>query len=264
MITICVPTYNASAFVSDAIESILKQDFQNFKVVLVDDASTDTTVDILERYCVQDSRFELKRHSQNSGACGLAIQEVLASCTTDYFMWFGADDELTPHYLSTLIDILEKTNVGYAYSDFEIIDENGTPTKLWRFPYSDLPTYIHRVLMSLSGGLPMNGVFKVSHLRELGLEWLLYNGESRSSDTINGMYFRGQGLRIVRYEQPIFKYRIHRTNLSHDLTRRSTSDRNVIDFIFENFPDIVDIFAKGDISTFRAECYARCTRRSLL
>lgn len=254
-ITVCIPTYNASRFLRFAVDSLLTQSFQDFKVQFIDDASTDETLEILKEYCANDSRFELFQHNVNSGACGLAIQESLQRTSTPYFSWFAADDVLTPDYFTRLIDHLEKTDSAYVFSDFYIINHLGNRTgALWQFPLLDLQRYVYKILNSFSGSLPMNGVFKKESLDALRLEWLLFNGESRSSDTINGIYFRSKGLKMSRIPQPLFKYRLHENNLSKDIKNRYKSDQNVVDFIFEFLPEIVESFAsqrKMTVSQFK-------------
>ena len=242
-ITICIPTYNSERYISEAIESVLQQEVQDFKLVIVDDNSSDTTLSIVESFCSVDARIYIRRHSENSGAMGLAIQEVMRECDTKYFMWFGSDDVLTREYVSRLLEILETSDADYVYSDFQVMDELGNPVEVWRYPLLELPIYIGRLLQTFSGSLPMNGVFKISKLREKNLDWILYKGESRSSDTINGLYFRINGLKFCRCEEPLFKYRVHTSNLSHELSSRLISDRNVIDFIFETFPELVSFIA---------------------
>lgn len=262
-ITICVPTYNASEFVSEALDSILEQDEQDFKVVLVDDASTDNTLEILEGYCRKDSRFELQRHAENSGACGLAIKEVLSCCDTEYFMWFGADDRLTKSYISKLIERINSSGADYAYSDFELIDSLGKHVGIWRYPMYDLFSYIERFLNTFSGALPMNGVLKLSKLRELNMGWLIYNGESRSSDTINGIYFRMNGVHMSRLDEPVFQYRTHIGQLTRQTDKRWLSDKNVIDFVFEALPEIVDSISTSKKMT-REEFLVVCYREALV
>lgn len=242
-ITICIPTYNSERYISEAIESVQMQDVQDFDLVIVDDNSSDSTLPIVESFCRADARIRIRRHSENSGAMGLAIQEVFRECNTEYFMWFGSDDVLTRGYISTLIENLEASDADYAYSDFQVIDEFGAHQDVWRFPLLEMPIYIGKLLQTFSGSLPMNGVFKMSKIRAKNLDWILYKGESRSSDTINGLHFRLNGLKFSRCEEPLFKYRLHSSNLSHELSSRLISDRNVIDFIFETFPDFVSFIA---------------------
>jgi len=260
MLTVCIPTYNASRFLRFAVDSLLSQSFQDFKVHFIDDASTDETIQILKSYCEADSRFELFQHSVNSGACGLAIQESLQRTTTPYFSWFGAPDVLTPNYFKVLIEHIEKTKSDYVFSDFEIIDALDQRSGFWRFPLVEFQDYVYKVLCTLSGSLPMNGVLKKASLTELGLDWLLYHGESRSSDTINGIYFRSHGLKMSRVAQPLFKYRLHNTNLSKDMRGRYETFKNVIDFIFDLLPDMVTLFASQhsmNVLQFKELIYTR-------
>lgn len=238
-VTVCIPAYNAEHLISRTIDSVLKQTHKDVDVVVVDDASTDSTPEIVRSYMAKEPRVTLRQHTQNSGGCGLAVKEMLSECTSPYFCWIAADDEMYPEYIELLVDYLSAhDSVGYVYSDFTLIDTQGVPAGTWTFPLTHLPDYIRKVLYTLSGALPMNGVFRISSVRDLNLDWLLYRGESASSDTISGIHFRASGLEVARVPAPLFRYRLHATNLTKNADVRAKSNARVLDYILEHHPDI--------------------------
>lgn len=240
-VTVCVPAYNAERYLAKALDALLAQTYKDIAVVVVDDASTDSTPDITLEYASRDGRVTLRRHATNSGGCGLAIQEMMSACATEFFSWTAADDEMAPGYIETLVGRLQQDlALDYVYSNFTLIDAESCPVGIWRYREMSLYDYARHVLLTLSGGLPMNGVYRVRALRAKGLEWLLYRGETLCSDTISGLHFRAAGLRVALHPEPIFHYRLHEANLSKDSARRAESNEKVLSYMFEHFSDICD------------------------
>jgi glycosyltransferase involved in cell wall biosynthesis len=264
-ITVCVPAYNAERYLARTLDALLAQTYTDLSIVVVDDASTDRTAEIAREYATRDARVALRQHETNSGGCGLAIQELMAECATEFFSWTAADDEMAPEYYETLVGRLRQDPaLGYVYSNFTLIDAEGRPTGTWRFRQIGVFDYVQQVLTTLSGGLPMNGVYRVSSLRALDLQWLLYQGETLCSDTISGLHFRGAGLQIALHPTPLFHYRMHDANLSKDSARRAASNRKVLAYIFEHFADICEIEAnrrRMSCSELRARILAASDRQ---
>ena len=125
-VTIGLPVYNGEQFLADALSSILGQTFENFVLVVSDNASTDATVDIVEEHAARDERIVLLRNDVNRGAAW-NYNRVFAECRTPYFKWAAADDVLAPTYLERLLATLDSSpaNVVLVYPHTELIDENG-------------------------------------------------------------------------------------------------------------------------------------------
>jgi len=95
--TVVIPTYNRAPFIEKAIESVRKQSFQHWKILIIDDASTDDTVEIIQPY-LEDSRIRLITLPENKGishVMNLALDEI----DTPYFVQLDSDDWLSKHAL---------------------------------------------------------------------------------------------------------------------------------------------------------------------
>lgn len=77
MISVVMPAYNAEKFIALAIDSILNQTFKDFELIIIDDGSTDRTLEIIKSYLNRDSRIRLiqNNHGGVSRACNLGVQE---------------------------------------------------------------------------------------------------------------------------------------------------------------------------------------------
>jgi glycosyltransferase involved in cell wall biosynthesis len=93
LISICVPVYNGSAFLRDAIESVLRQTYHDLDIVVLDNASTDHTPDIIRSF--KDSRIRSVRHDSNIGASG-NFNAALAIARGDWIKIVCADDMIHP------------------------------------------------------------------------------------------------------------------------------------------------------------------------
>ncbi len=102
-ISIIVPIYNASNFVGEAINSVLHQSFSNYELILVDDGSTDNSLQICYEYCNKDDRI-LVLHKENGGQLS-ARMYGLSHASGEYCVFLDADDELEKKAL----EIIEKS-----------------------------------------------------------------------------------------------------------------------------------------------------------
>lgn len=106
LVSICVTTYNRSAGMRHAVESVLSQDHEDFEVIICDNASSDDTAENAAGLCRKDSRVRHIRHSENLGAVR-NFMSGLPHCRGEYFMWLADDDWLGEGYLSTCARFLE-------------------------------------------------------------------------------------------------------------------------------------------------------------
>jgi len=124
LVSILTPTYNTEKFIRATIESVQNQTYQNWEMILVDDASTDKTVSIIEEFAQNDSRIKLFRLSKNSGN-GFARNEALEKASGKYIAYLDADDVWFPQKLEKQLQFLKSNNLPFTFSFYDCIDEEG-------------------------------------------------------------------------------------------------------------------------------------------
>lgn len=102
-VSVCIPTYNYARFLGDAIESVLRQEFQDFELVVVDNASDDDTPAVVARY--SDPRLHAYRNERNIGLFG-NFARALELATGDLVKFLSADDWLHPAYLREAVELM--------------------------------------------------------------------------------------------------------------------------------------------------------------
>jgi glycosyltransferase involved in cell wall biosynthesis len=100
-ITIGVPVFNGADLIEQSLASLARQTFRDFKVMIFDNASTDATAEIAERWSARDSRFHYVRQPENVG--GVAnFRAALLAAESPWFLWRADDDLSADDYIETL------------------------------------------------------------------------------------------------------------------------------------------------------------------
>ena len=121
-VSIVMPVYNGSRFISEAVDSALAQTFQDWELIIVDDGSTDATPDILAQYA--DPRIQTIRQTNRGEAA--ARNAGLARTTGEFVAWLDADDVYLPNALSDFVAFMSAhAEVGVVFSDGYFCDEQG-------------------------------------------------------------------------------------------------------------------------------------------
>lgn len=134
--------YNHERFVQEAIESVLKQTYGNTRLIVVDDASTDNSVEVIKQLVSKHPSIEFLPLQQNQGNCK-AFNKGLALAKGEYVIDLAADDLLFPSRIETGVHELQQSGKEYGvhFSDAELISETGTHLSFHsgRFPHATIP-----------------------------------------------------------------------------------------------------------------------------
>ncbi len=124
-LTIGLPVYNGARFIRIAIDSMLAQTYEDFELIISDNASTDDTEGICRTYVEKDHRVRYVRNETNIGAAP-NYNQILGLCDSKYFKWAAHDDALAPTYLERCIEVLDRCpSVVVCHTETIYIDENG-------------------------------------------------------------------------------------------------------------------------------------------
>lgn len=106
LVSIGIPVFNGERGLARCLEGLLSQDYPNLEVVISDNASTDETPSICQRYLAIDSRVKYQRSEQNRGGAW-NFNRVFELSSGEYFMWAAHDDEREPMFVSACVERLE-------------------------------------------------------------------------------------------------------------------------------------------------------------
>jgi len=131
-VSVIVPNYNHARFLPQRLDSIFNQTFQDFEVILLDDCSTDNSVEILNEYSKHPNVSYFIVNRKNSGGTFKQWGKGIELAKGDY-VWIAESDDLAePDFLkSVLLVFLNNPGVGITYSQSKIIDENNVLIDSW-------------------------------------------------------------------------------------------------------------------------------------
>lgn len=130
LVSIITPTYNSEKFITETIQSVQNQTYSNWEMLIVDDCSSDKTVDIIQHFMEEDHRIHLIRLNKNSGA-SKARNEAIKLVKGDYMTFLDADDIWFPDFIANSIATINSTGIPFVFSSYRRSNEN------LEFVYSD-------------------------------------------------------------------------------------------------------------------------------
>lgn len=130
LVSIITPTYNSEKFITETIQSVQNQTYQNWEMLIVDDCSSDKTVNIIQQFMEDDHRIHLIRLNKNSGA-SKARNKAINEVKGDFMTFLDADDIWFPEFIENSIATIQSTGIPFVFSSYKRSNE-----KL-EFIYSD-------------------------------------------------------------------------------------------------------------------------------
>ena len=118
-IDILMPTYNGRLYLRKQLDSILNQTFSDFRLIISDDASTDSTLKILKEYEKKDRRIEIYGHQENIGVSA-NFEFLIGKVRSEYFMFSDQDDVWEPDKIEKTFNKMKETDSDLVYTDLEV------------------------------------------------------------------------------------------------------------------------------------------------
>lgn len=151
-ISIITPCYNAAPYIVNTIQSVQNQTISDWEMIIVDDGSSDNSVEIIEKIIAQDSRIKLIQ--KENGGSASARNLALSIAQGEYIQFLDSDDTIDYKKLERQITLMEKENLDISYSDWCFVLPDGTMEKVHGLNFN-----LVRILLlwgTLFGALPIH------------------------------------------------------------------------------------------------------------
>lgn len=122
LVSIIMPSYNTAEYISDSIKSIQAQTYPNWELIIVDDCSTDNSMEVIRSF--NDPRIKLLQNDKNSGAA-ISRNNALREAKGKWVAFLDSDDTWVPEKLEKQIRFMEEHNYAFTFTDYRIC-LNGT------------------------------------------------------------------------------------------------------------------------------------------
>jgi glycosyltransferase involved in cell wall biosynthesis len=125
LVSVIIPAYNAGKYIGEAIDSVLSQTYKNIEVIIINDASTDNTLDVIKNYRGKDKRIRIFDNIKNMGI-GMNRARGLELAKGEYICWQDADDISLPSRISHQVGFLiDHKDVGVVGGFIQFFNEKG-------------------------------------------------------------------------------------------------------------------------------------------
>lgn len=123
-VSIITASYNSERFIKKTIESVLKQTYQNWEMIIIDDCSSDNTESIVNRYIASDKRIKFYKLEKNSGAA-IARNLGINKATGEFIAFLDSDDLWDKKKLEKQIEFMKKAKIGFSFTGYRLMKEDG-------------------------------------------------------------------------------------------------------------------------------------------
>jgi len=255
-VSIIIPTYNGAKYIKETIDSCLNQSYKNIEIIVVDDCSSDSTVDILKSY---ENRIHLTINKTNQGIVK-NLNNMTLGLESEYFIFLGHDDILPTNHIEIMIGEFDDDTIAVHCNSMGI-DGNGNETKLIRSDDIQI-TKTKNCMFELSidnfisscGMLHRTDIFQKlngwdDEYKQYG-EWLYYIRELEFGNikytTKTKAFYRRHETNITNtfknkdVKRSLNKYKRVCRNLAHNINKNTTSDN--IRYYFNEFKLFIKSF----------------------
>lgn len=124
LVSVITPCHNMEKYVAATVQSVRNQTYTHWEMLIVCDASTDGTVDILKSLAAQDERIKITIITTHSGIAETRNQAI-KQAQGHYLAFLDADDLWYPEKLERQLQFMQEKNIGFSFSSYDLIDETG-------------------------------------------------------------------------------------------------------------------------------------------
>jgi glycosyltransferase involved in cell wall biosynthesis len=238
MITIGIYNDNNGHFLDECLQSVIQQNYPNKEIIIVDDRSTDGSIDKIKAYQQIDPSLRVIFHQQHTGNKDLANQEIIRESGGEFAMLLSSSDFL-PHG-GVLDDLMrcfnEHQEIEYVYGNFTLVNMYGKQIGQWNYrDYSADKAALSIYSRQGSGVIPMIGLYKLSFYRKHQTSWVIDPDNIVAGEVLNCLINLKRGWKIHHLNKPVLCYRRHESSKSHDLGTRVKSVISVLEYIIKDY-----------------------------
>ena len=205
--SIITPAYNCGATISETIESVVQQTYSNWELLVVDDCSTDNTVEVVSTYAAVDRRVKLIRLKKNSGSA-VARNTAIQNAKGRFVALLDSDDLWKPHQLSFMLN----NKYSFSFTAYDVFrTSSDTHRRIFEAP--EKITYYQYLHNSIIGCLTV--MIDREHLQDFHME------SGYLEDVLTWMHYLRRGFVAHGLNENLASYRVSATSKSANKIKNS-------------------------------------------
>lgn len=238
-VSIVLISFNDAKRLPRALRSLTRQTLSSIEIIVVDDASTDNTADVVAKAATADSRIRYVRLEQNSGGCSAPRNRGISEASGRWVMFCDSDDEYERHAAKNLLLAVERAEADLGCGVVERVDSRTGKHVRWREESHEAGVLdsIEERLSLIYDTVSVNKIYRRSMLVDHGIrfpEGILYE------DQLFTMEAFVRAVRIVVIPQTVYYWNVDRVSDELSITQRRREVRNVssriaVNHLIDNF-----------------------------
>ncbi|SFJ78591.1 Glycosyl transferase family 2 [Chryseobacterium indologenes] len=215
--SILIAHYNNGKYFKDCYQSLISQSYENWEVIIVDDASTDDSVEVIQSMIKDDPRFRLYYNSVNRG-CGFTKRECMKYAVGEICAYLDPDDALYPEALEkTVGEFVDNDAIVAVYSQMMLCDDTLIPDKIFA---STKQIYNSRYFFNC----PIQFAHFFTFKKEIYSKTSGINPKLKSA-VDQDLYLKILEFGDVQYlKEPLYLYRLHSSGISQQSAKKNAKE----------------------------------------
>lgn len=204
LVSIIMPNYNSAEYIGETIESILAQTYNNWELIIVDDCSTDNSIEIISNY--KDSRIKLLHNETNSGAA-VSRNNAIEAAEGRFIAFLDSDDLWNKNKLSNHLAFMCEGDYAFSCTSYSVVNGENQETAVFA-PRKDKYTYREILKHCYIGCSTV-----VYDSDKLGKVYMPTNAEKRE-DFACWLQILKKGADVACFHQNLTTYKVHQDSVS--------------------------------------------------
>lgn len=229
LVTAMIPSYNHAKYIKEAIQSIIDQDYKNIEFIIIDDGSSDNSVEIIKSMIPECEkrfkRFEF-RSRENKGVSA-TLNEAIEWSKGKYFSPLASDDIALPYRVSFLLEKIKASNYPAVFGDIKRIGEVNDKDK--NFENATLHTFDE--IFTFKRPMPASCLYQTKKLKDIGG----YPADIAVEDWYIELKLTENGEKIISYPEVLTYYRRHQNNTSKNYELLYQSSIQITNFYKDHY-----------------------------
>ncbi|GAA0733517.1 glycosyltransferase [Clostridium oceanicum] len=245
LVTVGITNYNYINFLDECLNSVLNQDYNNIEILIVDDCSTDGSIEKIKEYEQKYKNIKAIYHSKNSGNPNLSMKEIIEIAKGEYFFILSTDDFLYDNNVISkhVYSFLNDKTLDCVYGNTQTVDCKSNKKAVWRSIQFNNDEVICKTFQKMgSGVIPFcRAMFKKDFFIKNKLKFIYDPDNVVGLDTLNTLVYVKYGFKRNIINCNTTCYRLHENNLTYNIKGRIKSIISAMEYIVNNFDEKIYI-----------------------
>lgn len=212
-VSVIIPNYNGEKFIRDCVNSVINQKYLNTEIIIIDDGSSDKSIEIINDIIKENKEIDIKLICQNNLNAAIARNEGLKQATGRYVLFLDSDDIIDNDILEYSVNLMKKNNVELLIGNFVDIDEDNNIIKERKFFNEERLIQKNEILDKLYdvSPVPSNKIYDMNIIKKFNISW----GNVRIGQDLN-FYLKYLSCceNVFITNKNMYKYRIVNNSIS--------------------------------------------------